>query len=341
MSEKIRAVLVGCGGICHAWMSTPSLLELTEIVGLVDLSIDNAKKVADTFKLGDVEISDDLTATLDKLKPEVVFDLTVPTAHAGVTLSALEHGCHVLGEKPLADSMDNARKMIKAAKAAGKIYAVIQNRRYQPTIRRLRAFIESGVIGDITTVHCRFLLDADFGENFRKHMHHVLIHDMAIHTFDAARYITQATPRSVYCQEWNPIDSCYDYDASASAIFEMSHGIVYTYQGSWCPKGLNTTWECDWHIIGTKGSVSWDGADAFRVEVKAADGMISPEVPEIDPGSKTNGHDGNIREFLSCVRNGGIPETDASDNINSLAMVLAAVESAQDGAKIHIYEETL
>lgn len=341
MSEKIRAVLVGCGGICHAWMNTPALLELTEIVGLVDLSLPNAQKVADKFNLSTAEISDDLAATLEKLQPEVVFDLTVPAAHTAVTLTALEHGCHVLGEKPLSDSMENARKMVKAAKKVGKIYAVIQNRRYQKTIRRLRAFLESKVIGEITTVHCRFLLDADFGENFRKHMHHVLIHDMAIHTFDAARYITQAVPRSVYCQEWNPIDSYYDYDASASAIFEMSNGIVYTYQGSWCPKGLNTTWECDWHIIGSKGSVSWDGADTFRVEVKTADGMISPEVPEIDPGNKINGHDGIIREFINCVRNGGTPETDASDNINSLAMVLAAVESAEDGAKIHIYEEEL
>lgn len=341
MSEKIRAVVVGCGGICNAWMKTPALLELTDIVGLVDLATENAQKIADDYQLNDAHISDDLASTLDKLKPEVVFDLTVPAAHAAVTLTALEHGCHVLGEKPLADTMENARKMVKAAKTAGKIYAVIQNRRYLPSIRRLRSFLESGVIGEVTTVHCRFLMDADFGENFRKHMKHVLIHDMAIHTFDAARYITQAIPRSVYCQEWNPVDSYYDYDASACAIFEMSHGIVYTYQGSWCPKGLNTTWECDWHIIGSKGSVSWDGADAFRVEVKTADGIISPEVPENDPGKKINGHDGLIREFLSCIRTGEIPETDASDNINSLAMVLAAVESAEDGCKIHIYEETL
>ena len=69
-----------------------------------------------------------------------------------VTLTALEHGCHVLGEKPLADSLAHAREMVAAAKQAGKIYAVIQNRRYLPQIRRLRNFLESGAIGELTDI---------------------------------------------------------------------------------------------------------------------------------------------------------------------------------------------
>ena len=66
---------------------------------------------------------------------------------------------------------------------------------------------------------------------------------MAIHTFDMARFISGADPVAVYCKEWNPSGSWYDHDASAIAIFEMTGGIVYTYRGSWCAEGLNTTWE--------------------------------------------------------------------------------------------------
>ena len=336
MNEKIRAVLVGCGGVSHGWLNQPEWQELTELVGLVDLRVENAHKLAERFDLHPARIGNNLAAVLDELQPEVVFDLTVPAAHVEVTLTALAHGCHVLGEKPLADTMENARRMITAAQQAGKIYAVIQNRRYDPNIRRLRAFLDSGAIGKVNTVHCRFLLNANFGENFRTHMHHVLIHDMAIHTFDAARLITGASPVSVYCHEWNPSDSCYDFDASASAIFEMSEGIVYTYQGSWCPKGLNTTWEADWHIIGDRGSVSWDGADGFRAEAEIDGELRAQPVPAIDAGTKTGGHSGVIREFLHCVRSGETPETIAADNIHSLAMVLAAVESSETQAKIAI-----
>src|SRR6266581_2652143 len=67
-------------------------------------------------------------------------------------------------------------------------------------------------------------------EGFRQHMRHVLLLDMAIHTFDAARLLTGADPVSVYCKEWNPVGSWYDHDASAVAFFEMTNGIVYTYR---------------------------------------------------------------------------------------------------------------
>ena len=97
-------------------------------------------------------------------------------------------------------------------------------------------------------------------------MPHVLLVDMAIHTFDTARYISGADPVSVYCKEWNPAGSWYERDSSAIAIFEMSNGLVYTYRGSWCSEGLNTTWESDWRIVGQNGSLKWDGGQGFAAQ---------------------------------------------------------------------------
>ncbi len=180
-------------------------------------------------------------------------------------MEALEQGCHVLGEKPLADSMDKARKMVEASERAGRIYAVIQNRRYDPNIRRLRRFLKAGEIGPITTVNSDFYIGAHFG-GFRDHMAHVLLLDMAIHTFDAARLLTGADPLSVYCLEWNPAGSWYDRDASAVAMFEMTGGTVYTYRGSWCAEGLPTSWESEWRIIGARGTAQWDGRDGIAAQ---------------------------------------------------------------------------
>jgi predicted dehydrogenase len=264
----------------------------------------------------------------------------VPEAHVHVTLEALGHGCHVLGEKPMADTLGNGIQMVAAAQNARKTYAVMQNRRFSPAVRRLKAYLESGAVGPITTVNSDFFIGARFG-GFRDHMQHVLLVDMAIHTFDVARLFVGTDPVSVNCLEWNPTGSWYDQDASAIATFEMADGSVYSYRGSWCAEGLNTSWESDWRIIGANGSVKWDGADRFEAQVVEETGgfyskLREGQIPALDDQGKMGGHAGLIRDFLRCVRTGRTPETVCTDNIKSLAMVFGAVESAERRQPVQI-----
>ncbi|MBN1933249.1 MAG: Gfo/Idh/MocA family oxidoreductase [Anaerolineae bacterium] len=340
MPSPLRALLVGCGGISRAWLDAIKAMPDVDMVAFVDLIEAAARSRATEYGYTNAYTGVDLAVALDAAKPDVVFNCTVPEAHAETTITALERGCHVLCEKPLADSMDNARQMIAAAHKAGRIFAVIQNRRYDPNIRRLRKFLDSGVLGRITTVNCDFYIGAHFG-GFRDHMPHVLLLDMAIHTFDAARLITGGDPRTVYCHEWNPPGSWYDHDASAVTIFEMSDRVIYTYRGSWCSEGLNTTWECDWRIVGEQGSVTWDGAQGFKAEVIVEGGafrskMQPIDLPEWDYPDMPRGHAGVIAEFVRAVQTGGSPETVCTDNVKSLAMVFGAIESAEQGQKIKI-----
>jgi predicted dehydrogenase len=340
MDKTVNAVLVGCGGISNTWLKAITQIPEVKLVGLVDIVRESAAARAAQYGLSEATIDTDLAAVLERTHPDVVFNCTIPEAHMGVTLQALAHGCHVLTEKPLADSMENARKIVAAAAQAQRIFAVIQNRRYNTQIRRLRHLIEAGTIGRLTTVNCDFYIGAHFG-GFRDRMEHVLLLDMAIHTFDQARFITAANPRAVYCREWNPRGSWYDHDASAVAIFELSDDIVYTYRGSWCAEGLNTSWECAWRIIGEKGSIIWDGADRTEVQVVKKTGTFISELetlapPEFDAGTKVGAHAGVIREFVRCVQSGAVPETVGVDNIHSLAMVFGAIESATCGQRVEI-----
>lgn len=339
-TTPVRAVLVGCGGICGAWMKAIQGEASVQIVGLMDLRPEAMEKVAQTHGLTAVPRHTDLAGLLRETRPDAVFNCTVPEAHLPVTLTALEQGCHVLGEKPLADTLENARTMVDAAARAGRVFAVIQNRRYQAQIRSLRAFLDRGAIGRVTTVNADFYIGAHFG-GFRDRMEHVLLLDMAIHSFDQGRLITGADPLSVYCHEWNPAGSWYDHDASAHCLFEMSGGTVFNYRGSWCCEGLNTTWECDWRILGEKGCVTWNGGDVFRAQTVAATGkffsdMQDVPVPVAMPASMHGGHKGCIMEFVRCVQQGGTPETTAADNIKSLAMVFGAIRSAETHRKVRI-----
>lgn len=340
--KALKAVLVGCGGICNAWLNPIKKFTDVEITGLVDLKKSNAERIKEQNELHSAEISASLGDLLKKQQPDIVFDCTIPEAHVHVTLEALKHGCHVLGEKPMADTMSNARKMVKAAEKANKLYAVIQNRRYLDNIITFRQLVHSGKLGDLHTLNADFYLGPHFG-GFREEMDHVLLLDMAIHTFDQARFITDASPVSVYCHDWNPKGSWFKHGASAQAIFEMSDGLVFNYRGSWCAEGMNTSWECDWRAQGSGGSALWDGADSIQAEAKSkveSQGSFMSKIRKLSTPVKKKiknpGHSGVIREFLDCVKNGKTPQTVCQDNIKSLAMVHAAIESAEAGRKINI-----
>jgi predicted dehydrogenase len=339
-ANKMKIVMVGCGNMSRVWLNTVVAMPDVEVVGLVDIIEEVARTRAAGYHLHNALIGTDLSDILERSAPDIVLNCTIPEAHYAVVMTALRHGCHVLSEKPLADTMEHAREMVQAAQRAGKIFAVIQNRRYDRNIRRLRSLLTSGALGPITTVNSDFYVGAHFA-GFRQQMRHVLLLDMAIHTFDAARLLTGADPISVYCKEWNPVGSWYEHGASAVAFFEMTNGMVYTYRGSWCANGVPTTWESDWRIVALNGSVTWDGGEHFRAQMVAeAGGFISKyqdiPIPAYQPQDPVDGHAGNIREFFSCVRTGQQPETAAPDNIKSLAMVLGAIESAETGRPVAI-----
>jgi len=203
--------------------------------------------------------------------------------------------------------------------------------------------VASGKIGDLTTLNCDFYKGVHFG-GFRDRMKHVLLLDMAIHTFDQGRLISGADPITVYCHEWNPSGSWYDHDASAHCIFQMTDGLVFNYRGSWCSEGLNTTWECDWRIIGERGSITWDGGDTMHSEVVKKTGGFKSELETVEipieaPEGMEQSHKGVIMEFARCIRDGTTPETVCTDNIKSLAMVFGAIESAETGQRVEIAHE--
>lgn len=339
-----NVVLCGCGAMAKGWLravqSRPELQEALHVVGLVDLDQNVAQALASEFNLQPIAVGTNLREVLAKTNADIVFDVVIPAARHSVVRTALAHGCHVLSEKPMSSSMDEATDLIQAAKDAGKIHSVVQNRRFISGVRRMRRFVESGVIGDITAIHCDFFIGPHFG-GFREQMDNVLLLDMAIHTFDAARYVSGKLPLSVYCLETNPRGSWYAHGASANAVFRLSDDVVFTYRGSWCAEGERTSWESTWRIVGTNGMLTWDGEEAFKASVVGTqDGLLRGFTPiEVLPPLKeeeTHGHASVIADFLAAIRTGRAPETDGQDNIKSLAMVFGAIESARSGQSVDL-----
>ena len=327
-------------GWVKALHERPELVGKVELVGLVDVDPKAAESLRDAFGLTGIAVGTDLAAVLAATQPDVLFDVVSPAARQEVVSTGLRHQCHVLSEKPMAISMQDARDLLRLSADTGKTLAVMQNRRFNSGVRRIRRLVESGALGTLTGVYADFFIGAHFG-GFREQMQNVLLVDMAIHTFDAARFMSDKQPLAVYCYENNPAGSWNAHGAAANAIFEMSDGVTFTYRGSWVAEGGPTSWDSSWRVVGTNGTLLWDGADEFEARtVAGSEGLLRAlaaiDVPPPQDVGQTLGHASVIAEFLSALDDSRLPETVASDNIKSLAMVFGAIESAKARTRLEI-----
>ena len=228
--------------------------------------------------------------------------------------------------------------MVRASEDAGKLYMVSQSRRWNPLHATLARTVAAGSIGALTTMNCDFFIGAHFG-GFRDKMPSPLILDMSIHHFDMARMIGGVDPMRVYAEEFNPKGSWYKGDVAANCLFEMTRGVRFAYRGSWCAEGCHTSWNGDWRFIGDRGTILYDhdqpphgervvGKTGFHRDKKPAR-IVAAKVP-------FGGMHGALREMLAFLRTGKKPQCECRDNIKSLAMVFAAIESSHTGKRVAV-----
>ena len=186
-----RAVVVGCGAMSKGWLravaENPDLAGRISVVGLVDLDAGRAQALADEFGLsrGDDRRRSRRDARRRR-SPTSSSTSSCRRRAAAWSRRRCRHGCHVLSEKPMAASMDEARALVALA-ARGRAGAC---GRPEPPLHSGRAAHpaadrERRARASSPALHCDFFIGAHFG-GFREEMEHVLLLDMAIHTFDAA-----------------------------------------------------------------------------------------------------------------------------------------------------------
>lgn len=133
--------------------------------------------------------------------------------------------------------------------------------------------------------------------------------DMAIHTFDQARFLMDGDPASVYCLEFNPPGSWYQGDAAAVCTYEFSDGTIFSYRGSYCVEGARTSWNSNWRITGSKGTAIWDGNNEPYAEVikpKGEDESTNKfkKVAAQYFWNGREGHQGCLDEMFSALKEG-------------------------------------
>jgi len=332
--STLRALIVGAGAMGRAWGRAVSAHGGLAIAGWVDVLGEKAARAAEETGLPAEAVFDDVDQALAKLEPDFLIDAAVPQAHAEVTLASLQRGVPVLGEKPMAATMQEARSLVEASEETGTLFVVSQNRRYDKGVAALREFV-LGPLGGVGQLNAEFYRGPRFG-GFRAEMDSPLLVDMAVHTFDQARYIAGADALSVSCSEFNPPWSWFKGAASVVADFELTTGAHFSYQGSWCARGLETSWQSCWRALGPNGAVVWDGEGELVAELDsgAEEGTkLTRQAPSPIAGE---GLAGVLADFVVAVQGGPKPMTECHDNIKTLAMVMAALEAAKTGRRTSV-----
>jgi predicted dehydrogenase len=337
MSQKRRALVVGAGGLARsAWEPTIRQSEGAEIAGWIDIVPGAAEEAAQAAGLEQIYTGTDLDQALQTVQPDFVLDVTVPSAHRNVTIRSLEFGVPVLGEKPMSDSMESAREMVAASDRTGKLYVVSQMRRYDENLVALKGLIDQ-TVGPLGILNSDFYIGAHFGP-LRHGLRHVLLVDMGVHIFDAARFLSGADPVSVYCDEFNPPWDWHQGYSSATCVFEMEGGIRYTFRGSWASEGFHTSWESEWRAVGARGTAVWDGrgTPAAETPVETDQFVWDHRLVVAEPTGGPKFFAGSLAAFLHALDTGETPWGECHDNLKTLAMAFSAIESAGEGRKVPV-----
>ncbi|MCU1440384.1 MAG: oxidoreductase domain protein [Rhodoglobus sp.] len=338
----LRLIHVGLGGWGTNWETYP-IPRVTEVerVAIVEPFEPALVAAQEALKLSDAECFRTLEEALAAVESDAVLVTTPMENHVPTATVALSAGKHVLVEKPFAGSVTEARGAVELAEDRGLVLQVSQNYRFYPGARTAARLIAERSLGEVGSVAVDFR-QYDNGRPRATHPHYQFTHpvlmDMAIHHFDLLRMILGTEPVTVYATSSTPPWSNYRDEAAATATVTMSDGVVFSYRGSWISAGQPTLWAGDWVIECADGELAWTGrendtVEFDRVSVKRPGGPAT--ALGLDP-VELHGRAGSLKAFARAIETGTQPETSGRDNLGSVALMEAAVESASSGRVVTI-----
>ena len=159
VAKVARFGLVGCGGIGNTHANALALLDEAELVAVCDVDIGRARETA--AKHGIAHAFASAEEMLDAVKLDAITVATDHKHHFAPAMAALHRGVHVIIEKPITTSLEEAYTLLETAKARGVKLGGVFQRRFFPAALRMHKAIEDGRIGRVTVAECIALLGRD------------------------------------------------------------------------------------------------------------------------------------------------------------------------------------
>lgn len=338
MSSKLKLIQCGVGGFGKGWVENhTSKSPDFEVVALVDISPEALAEAGRICGVGPDRQFASLQEAIDRVPADAVLTVTPPAVHVQHARLAFAKGLHVMTEKPLAATVADALEMLALAEKSGRQLQVSQQYRYNSFIRKLRQLLEAGTIGEFGHGHLDFYIPADFTGTFREKMEFPLLLDMAIHHVDLIRAVTGRNITAVSAHSFRPSWSWYQHDPGLKMFLELEGGLPFSYSGDWSGAGRTTGWSGDWRLQGATGSLHLEKDKVFVAKCGRWSKNESWEKAEIEPVEREPQSE-TLWRFAEAIRSGRPAETSGADNIRSMAVVLAAIQSVKEARTVTIEE---
>jgi UDP-N-acetylglucosamine 3-dehydrogenase len=305
--RKINVGVIGVGAMGYNHARVYYRLEEANLVAVSDVSERTLNKVCEKYNAKGYSDYEDLLKD-----PEIeVVSVCVPTTHHhDVVMKAIEYGKHVLVEKPIAFSLEEAEEMIAAAKEKGVILGTGHVERFNPAVQKAKELIENDVIGDVVSASAKRV------GPFPPRIKDVgVCIDLAIHDLDVMYYLFNEDVEQVYGTMSSILDKTdFEDHAEIMVSFTNATGIL---EVNW----LTPYKRREIEITGTDGIISVDYIEqSIEVFGKfAQDITIKHEEPLKE----------ELKSFLKAVDEGKDPVITGEDGLNALKMVIAASKSSR------------
>jgi len=319
-------------------------VERLRIVALVDVRRDVLDTAADRLGLpGDARFADmhDAFAAAERLGADCCIIAIPPYFHKEAALGAMDAGLAILSEKPVADTWESAVDIFRAAKQHGTRMQIIQNYRYNPNIRTLRAVLDSGRLGRVRYVVGRFAADyrrpLAWGAPFRHEIPHALLIEGAVHHFDQIRNLSGANCATITGVDWLPqaADS-FRGECVGLYVMRMTNGVMAQYEGTCLAAGRTQTWHDELYRIECEGgALVTDGSAHVWIEEHSPEGGLRTEdVPLV--AVPWPGHQAMIAQFAEWLDGGPTPPTVIDDNMQTTAMLFGGITASVENRVVDI-----
>jgi UDP-N-acetylglucosamine 3-dehydrogenase len=218
-----RAAVIGVGAMGRNHARVYQEIPDVELVAVADLDETSAKEAA---RLRGAQPYIEYRVMLEEQQPDVL-TVAVPTQHhCQVVLDALEAGCHVLVEKPIAATLEEGRRMVEGAAKLGRVLAVGHVERYNPAIIELKRRLVDGELGQIFQIHARRL------GPFPSRVQDVgVVVDLAPHDLDIMRYLTDKEVERVYAETDRELHT--RHEDMCSGLIRFESGILGVLSINW------------------------------------------------------------------------------------------------------------
>lgn len=243
----------------------------------------------------------------------------------------LLHGLNVLVEKPLAGSWAECLRIVTETERAGHTVMVAENYRYGEGAQLVHEIVASGEIGVPELLRLDYFVGHTFpDDDWRNEYAYPLLIENATHHFDLVRFVTGADAESVSCSVAPSRRTPHWRAPSVEASFEMTGGLHFAFVGSWAYGEFPTPWEGEWRLFGSRGALRWT---RDTIEVRRGCESRRLHVPSLPSDSTLAATFG---EFTSALSERRAPQTALADNLRTVAMVFAAIRSAEEDTPVSV-----